>query len=90
MEKRHVLLKELQCKNLIKGEIQNTNSKCGNAEGNIINIGYNVGVNNWITLIKVCYNSTIGNTLFSEHTLYGDVIKCKYAINLYFLIKMYH
>lgn len=75
-----VSLKELQCKNLIKGETQNTKTKCGNDEGNIINIGYNVAEKNWITLIKVCYNSTVGNTLFSEHTLYGEVIKCKYAI----------
>lgn len=72
----HYQFNQLECSVPIKGSIAFTNTRCGHNRGQIINIGYKIPDNNWITLIQVCYDSNEGNALYAQHVLYGQAIKC--------------
>lgn len=69
---------ELQCKKNVGSSVRNTRTRCGNGEGYIKEIGYQVTTKGWSILIKVCYDDDRGATLYSEHNLYGYEIKCKF------------
>ncbi|CAG9766898.1 unnamed protein product [Ceutorhynchus assimilis] len=66
---------QIQCKRIVKGSVRSINETCGNNEGIIHQIGYPVTKCDWVTLITLCYQPKIGNTLFSQHTLHGREIK---------------
>lgn len=69
---------KFQCKYTAKGTVKKSKKQCGNEQGHIIHIGYQVVKKEWTSLIDVCYSDNKGITLYSEHTLYGASIKGKY------------
>ncbi|XP_031333972.1 uncharacterized protein LOC116163985 [Photinus pyralis] len=62
----------INCKSYVKAGISVTRTKCGRNLGNIINIGYQVSKKQFLTLITTCYDSSNGNALYANHTVYGQ------------------
>lgn len=64
-----------ECNGNIRGKALDTVQSCGNGEGVIIKIGYEV--NPFLELYHVCYNSSKSAAIYSAHVLYGESLNTK-------------
>ncbi|KAK9885058.1 hypothetical protein WA026_009281 [Henosepilachna vigintioctopunctata] len=62
------------CSNSLRGTALTTEEICGNGTGHIIKLGFPTENNQFLTLIRVCYDAKNGNALYSTHILYGKEI----------------
>nr|QNH88357.1 double-stranded ribonuclease 1 [Diabrotica virgifera virgifera] len=62
------------CSKSIRGQVQKTKEKCGNRNGEIINIGYKVTKRYFKPLISVCYDEKNGKALYSQHVIHGEEV----------------
>uniref|UniRef100_A0A6P7FKA2 Uncharacterized protein LOC114328842 isoform X1 n=1 Tax=Diabrotica virgifera virgifera TaxID=50390 RepID=A0A6P7FKA2_DIAVI len=63
------------CKNQVVGELQKTEDTCGNKNGRLFNIGYQITPEDFVTLIKVCYDEYLALPLYAVHTIFGKEIE---------------
>ncbi|XP_072380575.1 salivary protein Tsal2A-like [Diabrotica undecimpunctata] len=63
------------CKNQVEGELQRTEDTCGHKNGRLFNIGYQVTPEDFVTLIKICYDEYLALPLYAVHTIFGKEIE---------------
>lgn len=68
---------EVVCKKIIRGTVLRTNKRCGDNEGRILKIGYQLPKKQFLSLTEVCYDNSTGNIFYTQHLLEGSSIKCK-------------
>lgn len=67
----------MRCSKVVHASVTNVRSRCG-GKGNTLLIGYSFDQTEEILpLIHVCYDEKEGKTLFTQHMLYGNELKCK-------------
>jgi DNA/RNA endonuclease G (NUC1) len=65
-----------ECYNQISGNVLNTNLKCSNGSGSLINIGFQLNDGRgFVNLIDVCYDKRKGSAIYTKHILQGNAIK---------------
>lgn len=68
---------DIQCKHIVRGDVRATDEQCDSSGGKIYLIGYPPTRNDWVTLITVCYNNDVGQTLYTKHQISGKEIECE-------------
>jgi hypothetical protein len=69
-----------ECKHPVNGDIINRNVKCGNNNGILLNIGFQLSDGKgFVNYIDVCYNKTRASPVYTKHVIYGGAIKGFYS-----------
>ncbi|XP_055389652.1 uncharacterized protein LOC129618726 [Condylostylus longicornis] len=70
---RRVDLKKLECNSISTGDVRTTNKKC-EANGNILEIGFDTQNDGFVKYIEVCYNLKSASVVYTRHTIPGAAI----------------
>lgn len=65
-----------ECKHQITGDIQNTNTLCGNNDGILLKIGFQLtDGKGFVNFFDACYNKSRASAVYTKHIVYGRAIK---------------
>uniref|UniRef100_A0A182KAQ0 DNA/RNA non-specific endonuclease/pyrophosphatase/phosphodiesterase domain-containing protein n=1 Tax=Anopheles christyi TaxID=43041 RepID=A0A182KAQ0_9DIPT len=71
---KRVSFSELSCSSAVSAAIQPSNMSCGNGEGRIYNIGFEVKDKYFVNYFQVCYNLPKSSAIYSKHQILGKAI----------------
>jgi hypothetical protein len=73
-------LHNLNCTREIVGDLRVTRDKCSNNDGNVVDIGFKLNHQEFVTLFNVCYNNKTASAIYATHRINGKAIKCGWIV----------
>jgi hypothetical protein len=85
--KKNYQLKNINCTKEINGDLRVTRDKCSNNDGVVIDIGFKLNQQEFVTLFNVCYNNKTASAIYATHYINGKAIKCECFIRKLKIVK---